>query len=121
MGGICESVSESEGHLELTDQAEAVLSRLQGRARDVVKVGPPTLNLQLGPQPIFDILKQHSSDSVTSGAVVATGVVNPSTKPVTLKCNSKIADVSPCVTLEDFDFDNLYVDDKDDNVKWTVT
>lgn len=64
----------SQRGIELTDQAEAVLSKLQGRACDMVKVGPLTLNLQLGPPPIFDILKQHFSDSVTSGAVVATGV-----------------------------------------------
>ncbi|KAK0150870.1 hypothetical protein N1851_008033 [Merluccius polli] len=35
-------------------------------------------------------------------------VINPSTKPVTLRRNCKIADVSPCVALEDFDTDYLY-------------
>lgn len=55
--------------IELCDQAEEVLSKLQRRARDVVKVGlhsNPTLTLQSGPQPIFDILNQHFSHSVTS-------------------------------------------------------
>lgn len=46
-------------------------------------------------------------------------VINPSCKPVTLKRNCKIADVSPCVAIEDFDAD-LY-DNSNDNVKCTVT
>ena len=53
----------------LCEQAEEVLGKLRGRASDVVRVGlrnKPTLNLQSGPQAIFDILKQHFSDSVTS-------------------------------------------------------
>lgn len=56
-------------NVKLCDQAEEVLSKLQSRARDVVKVGlrsKPGLDLKSGPQPIFDILKQHFSDSVTS-------------------------------------------------------
>lgn len=55
--------------IQLCDQAEEVLSKLRGRARDVVRVGlrsNPTLSLKLGPRPIFDILTQHFSDSVTS-------------------------------------------------------
>ncbi|KAK0146218.1 hypothetical protein N1851_014480 [Merluccius polli] len=55
--------------VKLSDQAEEVLSKLQSRARDIVKVGlrsKPTLDLKSGPQPIFDILKQHFSESVTS-------------------------------------------------------
>ena len=45
------------------------MSKLQGRARDVVRGrlrSKPSLVLRLGPQPIFDILKQHFSESVTS-------------------------------------------------------
>lgn len=55
--------------IQLCDQAEEVLSKLRGRARDVVRVGlrsNPTLSLKSGPRPIFDILKQHFGDSVTS-------------------------------------------------------
>lgn len=55
--------------IEVSEQAEEVLNKLRGRASDVVKVGlrsKPSLNLQSGPRPIFDILKQHFSDSVTS-------------------------------------------------------
>ena len=54
---------------QVCDQADEVVSRLQGRARDVVRVGlrsKPSLDLRLGPQPVFDILRQHFSDSVTS-------------------------------------------------------
>ncbi|KAJ7997122.1 hypothetical protein DPEC_G00225680 [Dallia pectoralis] len=51
-------------------------------------------------------------------------VINPTHKPVTLRRNCKIADVSPCVSLEDFDNDNLYETDKTDiaacNVARTV-
>ena len=46
-----------------------MLSKLQGRARDVVSVGlrsKPSSDLKSGPQPVFDILRQHFSDSVTS-------------------------------------------------------
>lgn len=48
-------------------------------------------------------------------------VINPSPRPVTLRRNCKIADVSPCVALEDFDTDYFYVTDSPDEVKWTVT
>ncbi|XP_061823055.1 uncharacterized protein [Nerophis lumbriciformis] len=48
-------------------------------------------------------------------------VINPATKPVTLKRNCIIADVSPCVALEDFDTDYLYDNDQPNDVKCTVT
>lgn len=54
---------------ELCYQVDEVLGKLRGRARDVVTVGlrsQPSLDLKSGPQPVFDILKQHFSDSVTS-------------------------------------------------------
>jgi len=35
-------------------------------------------------------------------------VINPSDKPVTLKHNTKLADVYPCVELEDFDCPDMY-------------
>ena len=47
-------------------------------------------------------------------------VINPSHKPVTLKRNCKIADVFPCVALEDFDNDYLYMTDKTDDVECNV-
>eukprot|EP00064_Thunnus_orientalis_P026299 superscaffoldBa00016203_g26798 len=40
---------------------------------------------------------------------------------MTLRRNCKIAGVSPCVALEDFDTDYLYVNDQPDDVKCTVT
>lgn len=48
-------------------------------------------------------------------------IINPSTKPVTLRRNCKIADVFPCVALEDFDTDHLYENDHCNDVKCTVT
>ena len=56
------------------EQAEEVLSKLSGRARDVVKVGVrsrPHISLSGGPEPIFEILKQHFSETVTSGMPLA--------------------------------------------------
>lgn len=55
--------------IELCYQVEEVLGKLRGRARDVVTIGlrsRPSLDLKSGPQPVFDILKQHFGDSVTS-------------------------------------------------------
>ncbi|KAE8278054.1 hypothetical protein D5F01_LYC23884 [Larimichthys crocea] len=55
--------------IELCCQADEVLGKLRGRARDVVTIGlrsRPSLDLKSGPQPVFDILRQHFSDSVTS-------------------------------------------------------
>lgn len=48
-------------------------------------------------------------------------VINPLNKPVILRRNCKIADVSPCTALEVFDSDYLYVNDSADDVKCTVT
>ncbi|KAK0144036.1 hypothetical protein N1851_017626 [Merluccius polli] len=48
-------------------------------------------------------------------------VINPSNKPVNLRRNCKLADVSPCTALEDFDNDYLYANAKTDNVKCNVT
>lgn len=56
------------------EQAEEVLSKLGGRAREVVRVGirsKPSLSLSGGPDPIFEILKQHFSDTVSSGMPLA--------------------------------------------------
>lgn len=53
----------------LKDQADEVLTKLKGKARDVVKVGlrsNPLIDLSDGPKPIFDLLKQHCSDTVYS-------------------------------------------------------
>lgn len=50
-------------------QAEEVLSRLMGRARDIVKIALRNYaktDLSDGPGPIFDILKQHFGDTVYS-------------------------------------------------------
>ena len=47
---------------------DEVLGKLRGRARDVVTIGlsQPSIDLKSGPQPVFDILKQHFGDYVTS-------------------------------------------------------
>lgn len=48
------------------EQAEEVMSRLMGRAREVVRVGLHSnlsTDLCKGPSPIFDLLKQHFSDT----------------------------------------------------------
>lgn len=58
----------------VSEQAEEVLSKLVGRAREVVKVGirsKPVLTLTDGPEPIFEILKQHFSDTLTSSLPLA--------------------------------------------------
>lgn len=55
-------------------QAEEVLSRLMGRARDVVKIALRNYektDLSNGPGPIFDILKQHFGDAVYSAMPLA--------------------------------------------------
>ncbi|KAK0147550.1 hypothetical protein N1851_012979 [Merluccius polli] len=55
--------------IELYDQADEVLGKLRGRARDVVTIGlrsRPSLDLKSGAQPVFDVLRQHFSESVTS-------------------------------------------------------
>lgn len=55
--------------IELCYQVDEVLGKLRGRARDVVTIGlrsQPSLDLKSGPQPVFDIHKQHFGDSVTS-------------------------------------------------------
>lgn len=60
--------------IPVAEQAEEVLSRLVGRAREVVKVGirsKPSLSLSGGPDPVFEILKQHFSDTVSSGMPLA--------------------------------------------------
>lgn len=49
--------------------------------------------------------------------LVPVRVINPSHKPVTLKRNCKIADVSACVALEDFDDGYFYVTDEADDLK----
>ena len=56
------------------EQSGEVLSRLMGRAREVVKVvlrSNPTTDLSQGPDLIFDILKQHFSDDPFSSLPVA--------------------------------------------------
>ncbi|KAK7879157.1 hypothetical protein WMY93_034063, partial [Mugilogobius chulae] len=41
-------------------------------------------------------------------------IVNPTDKPITLKRNCKLADVSPCLAIEDFDvFQGMHVATKD--------
>lgn len=54
--------------IELCDQVDDILGKVRGKACDVVTLNfsQPSLDLQSGPQPVFDILRQHFSNSVTS-------------------------------------------------------
>lgn len=56
------------------EQSEEVMSKIMGRARDVVRVGlrsDSKIDLSQGPGPVFDILKQHFSDVVYSDMPLA--------------------------------------------------
>lgn len=56
------------------EQADEVMSRLMGRAREVVRVGlrsNPSIDLSKNPSPIFDLLKQHFSDTAFSSMPLA--------------------------------------------------
>lgn len=56
------------------EQADEVMSRLMGRAREVVRVGlrsNPSIELSKSPSPIFDLLKQHFSDTAFSSMPLA--------------------------------------------------
>lgn len=58
----------------LEDQADEVLVRLMGKARDVVRVGicsNPSVDLSHGPGPVFNILKRHFSDTAFSSMPLA--------------------------------------------------
>ncbi len=58
----------------IKEQADEVISRLLGRAREVVRVGlrsNPSIDLCKGPTPIFDLLKQHFSDTAFSSMPLA--------------------------------------------------
>lgn len=58
----------------VAEQADDVLSKLLGRAREIVKVGirsKPSVCLERGPEPIFEILKQHFSDTACSSMPLA--------------------------------------------------
>lgn len=60
--------------IPVAEQAEEVLSKLVGRAREVVKVGirsKPVLSFTNGPDPIFEMLKQHFSDTMSSSLPLA--------------------------------------------------
>lgn len=58
----------------IEEQADEVMSRLMGRAREVVRVGlrsNPFIDLCKGPSPIFDLLKQYFSDTAYSSMPLA--------------------------------------------------
>ncbi|KAL0147456.1 hypothetical protein M9458_057241 [Cirrhinus mrigala] len=58
----------------IEEQADEVMSRLMGRAREAVRVGlrsNPSIVLCKGPSPIFDLLKQHFSDTAYSSMPLA--------------------------------------------------
>ncbi|XP_043982844.1 uncharacterized protein LOC122836928 [Gambusia affinis] len=60
--------------VQTAEQADEVLSKLAGRAREIVRVGirsKPSLSLKEGPKPIFEILKQHFSDTACSSMPLA--------------------------------------------------
>lgn len=56
------------------EQSDEVMGKLVGRARDIVRVGlrsDSKIDLSQGPGPIFDMLKQHFSDTVYSDMPLA--------------------------------------------------
>ncbi|KAL0149055.1 hypothetical protein M9458_055670, partial [Cirrhinus mrigala] len=58
----------------IEEQADEVMSRLMGRAREVVRVGlrsNPSIDLCKGPSSIFDLLKQHFNDTAYSSMPLA--------------------------------------------------
>lgn len=60
--------------IPVEEQADEVMSRLMGRAREVVRVGlrsNPSIDLSKSPGPIFDLLKQHFSDTAFSSMPLA--------------------------------------------------
>lgn len=60
--------------VQTAEQNNEVLNKLAGRAREIVGVGirsKPSLCLKMGPEPIFEILKQHFSDTACSSLPLA--------------------------------------------------
>lgn len=58
----------------IEEQADEVISRFLGWAREVVRVGlhsNPSIDLCKGTSPIFDLLKQHFSDTAFSSMPLA--------------------------------------------------
>lgn len=73
---------------------------------------PANVPISEGSAVLVEPAKSHSSKNVVIGRVVASmssdgwvpvKVLNASDKPVTLRRNAKLADVSPCIALEDLD------------------
>lgn len=99
----------------LSEQAEEVMNKLVGRAREVVKVGirsKPSLSLSSGPDPIFDILKQHFSDTVSSSMPLADFYATlPSSgeRPFDywLRLNRAMEVTEDCLRRQNKTFDNL--------------
>lgn len=52
-----------------------------------------------------DIIAGHIVASMTADQWVPVRMLNPYEKPITLKRNSKVADVCPCVALEDLEIE----------------
>ena len=76
-------------HVELGEQHQEMLSRLMGKARDIVKIR----NIMVG----------RVMTPLWGDRWVPMKVTNLSDRLVTLKRNCKLADVSPCLAVEDFE------------------
>lgn len=101
--------------IPLGEQAEEVMGKLVGRAREVVKVGirsQPSLSLSEGPDPIFEILKQHFSDTVSSGMPLAdfyATLPQSGERPFDywLRLNRAMEVTEDCLRRQNKTFDNL--------------
>lgn len=73
---------------------------------------PATVPVSEGSAILVEPLRSHSNKSIIVGRVVASmnnegwvpvKVLNVSNKPVTLRKSTKLADLFPCIALEDLD------------------
>lgn len=104
--------------IPVAEQADEVMSKLVGRAHEVVKVGirsKPVLNLTTGPEPIFEILKQHFSDTMSSSLPLAdfyATVPHPDEHPFDywLRLNKVLDVTEDCLKRQNKAFDSLHCD-----------
>ncbi|XP_016521601.1 uncharacterized protein LOC107834556 [Poecilia formosa] len=104
--------------IPVAEQADEVMSKLMGRAHEVVRVGirsKPVLNLTAGPEPIFEILKQHFSDTRSSSLPLAdfyATVPHPDEHPFDywLRLNKALDVTEDCLKRQNKAFDSLSCD-----------
>lgn len=112
--GIMQSYLKKKG-IPAEEHAEEVLCKLSGRAKEVVRVGlrsKPSLSLSGGPAPIFEILKQHFSDTISSEMPLAdfyATLPNKAESPFDywLRLNSAMDMAEDCLRRQNKTFDHL--------------